>query len=426
MKEEFLHYLWLHKKIQLHNLQTTNGEPIQILNFGQYLQVAGPDFFNAQVIINNQKWAGNIEIHIKSSDWYLHNHENDVNYDSVILHVVWDDDSEVYRKDNSAIPVLQLKDYVSSEELEKYNKLAIQKSWIYCENDVASIDKFVLLNWQERLFFERLERKAEPIQQILNQTTNDWEATFFVMLAKNFGLNINGISFYEMAKSLPFQIIRKESFEAENLEALFFGISNLLENQNQDNYYQNLQNKWRFLKHKHQLETPYITPIQFFKLRPDNFPTIRLAQLAQLYHSKQNLFAEIIQAKTIQEVYSVFKNATSVYWKNHYNFEKESNPKLKNLSSSFIDLLIMNTIIPIKFLYGKETGKDNSEDLMDLLSKMKPEKNNIIDKFASFKIKSNNAFDTQSLLQLKNEYCNQKKCLQCNIGLALLKKQLYL
>ena len=235
MKEEFLHYLWLHKKVPLNQLQTTNGEPIEIINFGQYLQTAGPDFFNAQVIINNQKWAGNIEIHVKSSDWYLHNHERDVNYDNVILHVVWENDTEIYRKDNSEIPVLQLKDYVSYLEIEGYNNLAVQKSWINCENEIASIDKLILTNWQERLFFERLERKSNPIKELLHKTTNDWEAVLFYLLSKNFGLNVNGVSFYEMAKSIPFSVIKKESFEIENLEALFFGISNLLEENKQDN-----------------------------------------------------------------------------------------------------------------------------------------------------------------------------------------------
>lgn len=422
MKEEFLHYLWLHKKVPLNQLQTTNGEPIEIINFGQYLQTAGPDFFNAQVIINNQKWAGNIEIHVKSSDWYLHNHERDVNYDNVILHVVWENDTEIYRKDNSEIPVLQLKDYVSYLEIEGYNNLAVQKSWINCENEIASIDKLILTNWQERLFFERLERKSNPIKELLHKTTNDWEAVLFYLLSKNFGLNVNGVSFYEMAKSIPFSVIKKESFEIENLEALFFGISNLLEENKQDNYYKDLQKRWQILKQKHQFTNTYISPIQFFKLRPDNFPTIRLAQLAKLYHLKHSLFSEIINANSIDKLYFIFKNDTSIYWKNHYNFEKESNSKVKSLSTSFIDLLIINTVIPIKFLYAKAFGTDNLEELIELISNIKPEKNNIIDKFSTFKIKSENAFETQSLLQLKNEYCNFKKCLHCSIGLALLKK----
>lgn len=422
MKEDFLHHIWLNKRFDFSNLKTSDNQILQIVDFGQYLQMAGPDIFNAQLIIDNQKWAGNVEIHIKSSDWYLHNHENDTNYDNVILHVVWEHDAEVYRKDNSEIPVLELKKYVAKSELEKYKALTTSKSWIFCENDIATIDELAFINWKERLFFERLERKSNPIAVILKETSNDWEAVLFVMLAKNFGLNVNGTSFYEMAKSIPFAVIRKESFETENLEALFFGMSNLLEHEKQDNYYIDLQKRWLFLKQKHELKTPFVTPIQFFKLRPDNFPTIRLAQLGQLYHAKQSLFSEIIQRNSLNDLYIIFENATSIYWKTHYNFEKESSPKIKSLSTSFMDLLIINTIIPIKFLYAKSLGEDNSEELIDLISQIKPEKNIVIDKFNSFKVKSKNAFDTQSLLQLKNEYCNYKKCLQCNVGLALLKK----
>ena len=421
MKEDFLHHIWLNKRFDFSNLKTSDNQSLQILDFGQYLQMAGPDIFNAQLIIDNQKWAGNVEIHVKSSDWYLHNHEKDKNYDNVILHVVWEHDAEVYRKDNSEIPVLELKNYVSKIELEKYTALTTSKSWIFCENDIATIDELTFTNWKERLFFERLERKAIPIQELLKETSNDWEYTLFVMLAKNFGLNVNGISFFEMAKSIPSNVLKKEVFDIENLEALFFGRADLLEEEKEDNYYKNLQIRWNYLKQKYELKNQYITPIQFFKLRPDNFPTIRLAQLAQLYHSKQSLFSEVVNAKSLSELYEIFKNATSVYWKTHYNFDKESHSKIKNLSSSFVDLLIINTIIPIKFLYANENGKDATEELLELISQIKPEKNAIIDKFEIFKVKSNNALDSQALLQLKNEYCNHKKCLHCNIGLALLK-----
>lgn len=422
MKEDFLHYIWLYKKLDFTNLKTTNGEAISILNFGQYTQQAGPDFFNAQLIINNQKWAGNIEIHVKSSDWYLHKHEKDCNYDNVILHVVWEYDTDVYRKDNSKIPVLEMKQYVSKSEFEKYKKLTQTKSWIYCENEIATIDKMIFSNWEERLFFERLERKVKPIENLLLENKNDWESTFFMVLAKNFGLNVNGISFQEMAKSIPFTLVKKELFDVENLEALFFGSCNMLAQEKQDNYYKSLQKRWKFFIQKYQLDKGYISPLQFFKLRPDNFPTIRIAQLAMLYHLKENLFLEVIKANSLQEIYALFNNATSNYWKNHYNFDKESNFKTKSLSVSFIDLLIINTAVPVKFLYAKRNGKDNSEELIHLMSQVKPEKNIIIDKFTSFKIDSINAFQTQSLLQLKNEYCTRQKCLQCAVGLGLLKK----
>jgi hypothetical protein len=424
MKEDFLHYIWHNKKFDFSNLKTTQGESLTLVNTGNYLQLEGPDFFNAQLIIDNQKWAGNVEIHIKSSDWYLHNHEKDSNYDCVILHVVWDHDSDIYRKNNSTIPVLELKKLVSQEEISKYNGLLTPKSWIFCEKDIATIKEIVLTSWQERLFFERLEKKSIPFDILLKENHSDWEATLFCMLAKNFGLNINGQSFFDLAKSIPFSIIKKESFDVESLEALFFGKGQLLNDEKQDNYLIDLQKRWQFLIHKYQLETSHVAPIQFFKLRPDNFPTIRLAQLAMLYHTKQTLFMELILANTKEEIYAVFNNATSSYWVTHYNFDSQSKSKTKKISNSFIDLIIINTIIPLKFLYAKANGKDTIEELIDLIQTLKPEKNSIIEKFDFFKIKSKNAFETQALLQLKNEYCNNKKCLQCEIGLTLLKNNL--
>lgn len=421
MKEDFLHYIWQNKKFDFSDLKTMQGEDLTISNSGNYLQQEGPDFFNAQLTINNQKWAGNVEIHVKSSDWYLHNHEKDSNYDSVILHVVWEHDSEIYRKDNSEIPVLQLKEYVSKEVIDKYNKLSSAKSWIFCENEIASIKKITFSSWKERLFFERLERKSITIQSLLEETKNDWEAVLFCMLAKNFGLNVNGQSFYELANAIPYSVIKKEANNIENVEAIFFGMGNLLEKDNQDVYYLNLQANWKLLKYKYQFTDSFITPIQFFKLRPDNFPTIRLAQFAQIYFKNHNLFLQLMLSNNKEELYTIFNAATSDYWKNHYNFDKESTSKTKKLTTAFIDLLILNTVIPIKFLYAKTNGNDVTEDLITLISQIKPEKNAVIDKFMFFNIKSKNAFDTQSLLQLKNEYCNQKKCLNCAVGLSLLK-----
>jgi len=421
MKEDFLHYIWQFKKFDFSDLKTIQGESLTILNSGQYLQKAGPDFFNAQIIIGNQKWAGNIEIHLKSSDWYVHHHEKDSNYESVILHVVWEHDTEVFRKDNSEIPVLELKSYIPKAIIENYNALAMAKSWIYCEKEIQNIDAFVLKSWQEKLFFERLQRKVEPIQKLLSDTENDWEAVLFCLLAKNFGLNTNGEILMKVAKSIPFSMIRKESSELENLEALLFGRSGLLEKDCEDVYSRDLKFRWNYIQEKYQLKKIVIEPIQFFKHRPDNFPTIRLAQLAQLYFSKRNLFSQLLEAKTVAAFYEIFNVQVSEYWKTHYQFDKESPKKRKALTTSFIDLLLINTIIPLKFMYSNSLGIDISEDLIDLLLEIPAEKNAIIDKFKNFGIDAENAFETQTLLQLKNEYCNQKHCMSCAIGVELLK-----
>ncbi|OIQ21054.1 MAG: hypothetical protein BM557_04675 [Flavobacterium sp. MedPE-SWcel] len=421
MKEDFLHHIWQYKKLDVQKLRTVQGENISILNSGQYLQQSGPDFFNAKVIIGSQTWAGNVEIHVKSSDWYLHSHERDAAYDNVILHVVWEHDAEVMRDDNTEIPVLELKNYADTQVFNSYNKLTSDKTWIYCEKELQSFDSFVLENWKERLFFERLERKALPILNLAKETNNDWEAVLFCFLAKNFGLNTNGTTFYALAKSLPFSIVRKESFEVENLEALFFGKAKLLLEKYEDVYVKDLASRYEYITNKHRLEEVYIDRIEFFRHRPDNFPTIRLSQLAQLYHTHQNLFSKIIEANTVKDIYDIFKVSVSTYWQTHYNFDKESTKKRKALTPSFIDLVIINTIVPFRFAYAKSLGKETSEDLLELLQQLSPEKNSIIEKFKHFKVPVTSAYDTQALLQLKNEYCNHKKCMQCGIGLELLK-----
>ena len=421
MKEDFLHYLWKFKKFDTLNLKTSNGEEIIIISVGQYLELAGPDFFNAQITIDNQKWAGNVEIHLKSSDWYVHQHERDSGYENVILHVVWENDNAIFRSDNTEIPVLELKNYVERETVLNYQSLLSPKSWIFCEKQIKDVDDFVLKNWQERLFFERLERKSQPIFDLLEKTSQDWEAVLFLLLAKNFGLNTNGEIFMKIAHSIPFSVIRKESFEVENLEALLFGTEGLLDLEKEDNYYKDLKFRYFYLLHKYQIDKTFVEPVQFFKHRPDNFPTIRLSQLANLYHTHQNLFSKISTINSLNSIYEIFQITASNYWQNHYQFDKESPKKKKVLSKSFIDLIVINTIIPLQFAYAKSIGKEASEDLILLLNEVTSEKNAIIDKFTSFGIKPKNAFESQSLLQLKNEYCNKSKCLECAVGIELLK-----
>ncbi len=421
MREDFLHYLWKFKKFDTLQLKTAQDELITILKTGDYLELSGPDFFNAHIEIGNQKWAGNVEIHLKSSDWYLHNHENDPAYKNVILHVVWENDTAIFREDNTEIPVLVLKDYVRKEMIDNYYALVTPKTWISCEKQIKDIDEFVFKSWQERLFLERLERKSKFIYDLLEETNQDWEAVLFCLLAKNFGLNTNGTSFLQIAKSIPFSIIRKESFEIENLEALFFGSAGLLNAEKEDVYFKDLSFRYFYLLHKYQLERTFIEPIQFFKLRPDNFPTIRLSQLAALYHKRQNLFSEIKNLKSLESVYSLFNVSVSDYWKNHYQFDRESAKKVKSLSRSFLDLIAINTIIPIRFAYSSTLGEVIIDDLIDFMKEVEPEKNAVIDKFISFGVKSKNAFESQTLLELKKEYCNHKACLKCGIGVELLK-----
>ncbi len=423
MSEDFLQYLWKHKKFELSNLKTTNQQEIVLQFVGVHnTKNSGPDFFNAQMSIENQKWAGNVEIHYKTSDWYVHNHENDRSYDNVILHVVWEDDTEVFRRDNTKIPTLQLKDYVQKNILVHYYTLfeKSNRNWIACEKQLPEVTDFVMSNWQERLYIERLEQKSILILELLKNSANDWEAVLFKLLAKNFGLKINGESFLSLANSLDFSIIQKCSTDLGTLEALLFGQANLLSIKHETEYSKNLRKEYEFLRNKFKINNKGVIPFQFFRLRPPNFPTIRLAQLAKLYFSHQQLFNSVIKTQHIKGFYQLFQVDTSDFWKNHYTFEKKSALRKKNMTQSFIDLLLINTIIPIKFIYARSQGKNPEEEVFELISQLSSEKNSIIQNFKALEVPVENAMHSQALIQLKNSYCNQKACLKCAIGNYLL------
>ena len=423
MQEDFLHYIWKHKKFRFNNLETTTGESIVVTSVGQHNFNSGPDFFNAKIKVGDQLWAGNLEIHIKSSDWFLHSHEQDKAYDNVILHVVWEDDTEVFRKDNTPIPTLQLKDVVDVTMLNNYEKLfAKQNKWINCENDFPSTDDFVLTNWLERLYLERLERKSETINTLLVASKNDWESVFFKMLTKNFGLKVNGESFFSLGQSIDFSIIRKTQSNPHVLEAFLFGQAGLLKQDIENAYYLDLKNEYKFLKQKFGLQNNQVLPLQFFRLRPPNFPTIRLSQLANLYNKHQNLFSKVIELNEVEDFYELFKVSTSDFWETHYTFQKTSKTSIKKLSKSFVDLLLINTILPIKFCYAKQKGVEIDSEIIKIATAITSEKNNIISAFNNLKKVSKSSLDSQALIQLKTEYCDKNNCLKCAVGNQFLNR----
>jgi len=425
MKEDFLHYVWRYKKFDIFSLVTTKNEAIELLSVGQHNTNSGPDFFNAKLRIDNQLWAGNVEIHINSSDWYLHNHEKDKAYDNVILHVVWNDDAEIFRKDNSTIPTLEIKDFVLPQTFNNYNELVSKnRKWINCENTILEVDSFTLTNWLECLYFERLERKTNEISTLLKVSKNNWEEVLFKLMAKNFGLKLNGESFLSISNSIDFSITRKLKNNRTSLEALFFGQANLLNTEIQDSYSQELIIAYHFLSNKFNLENQGILPLQFFRLRPVNFPTIRLSQLAGLYYKNHNLFSLIINVNSINEIYKIFNIKASEYWDTHYTFGKASKKSTKKLSKAFIDLLIINTLIPLIFAYSKIQGKNDDEKIIHLIQDIKSESNTIVKKFKDLKISSKSALESQALIQLKTEYCSKNKCLQCAIGSELLNRNM--
>lgn len=422
MKEDLLHFIW---KLQLfvnQELVTNQGETVQVISTGVHNTNSGPDFLNAKLKIGNQLWAGNVEIHINSSDWYAHHHEKDDRYSSVILHIVFTDDVPVFTNNNQLLPTLELKKFISTKLLDAYNQLfSKEKKWIFCESNIHTIDDFSWMNWLERLYIQRLQNKTDFIFSILQKSCNDWEATLFTLLAKNFGLKLNGEAFYQMATSFSFSIVRKESHQLTALEALFFGQSGLLADNKEFLYYKKLKTEYEYLQKKYSLKPINENQMQFFRLRPANFPTIRLSQFAMLYHKNQQLFSQLMNVKKTSDFYRFLKVETSDFWKTHYTFDKESKSITKKLSNSFIDLLIINTIIPLKFAYEKSLGKSDFSHILEISQQLKPEKNKIIAHFNELKIESNNAFETQALLQLKNEMCNHQKCLQCAVGKELLK-----
>lgn len=421
MKEAFLHYIWKYSLFNKKDLKTTEGKKVTVFSVGEQLHTAGPDFFNAKLEIQGQVWAGNVEIHVQASDWYLHSHETDTAYDSIILHVVWDCDIPVFRGNNSAISTLELKGLVPKILLDNYTALMRSRKWIPCQDSIHLVNDFLMKNWIERLYFERLEQKSQLINKVLVATNSDWEAVLFLLMAKNFGLKANGDAMFELATSIGFSVFRKEGVNPISLEALFFGQANLLDKDGDDGYYKDLQKNYHFLKNKYQLSPLIGKPLAFFGMRPMNFPSVRISQFCTLYHSKRHLFAALMEVKELKEFYEILGAKTSAYWETHYTFGTMAAKKKKKLTKPFMDLLIINTIIPIKICYLKQLGTFNSEDVIAIISQIKPEKNSVISKFKSCKMQVNNALDSQAYLQLQKHYCLDKKCLECAVGNALLK-----
>lgn len=423
LKEDFLHFIWKNKLFKTNNLVSILNEEIQILKAGTHNFNAGPDFLNALLIVDKQKWAGNVELHVNASDWYVHHHEQDTAYDNVILHVVWNNDIAVFDGENNQITTLELKKYVDTTLLSSYKKLFNKsKKWINCEKDIAIISDFTLSNWLEKLYIERLEQKATFILELLEQSNNNWELVLFKLLAKSFGLKVNGDAFFNLANSFNFNVLRKNSTSIKQLESLIFGQANLLSKNQTDAYYLSLHDEYQFLKNKFQLVPIHTTEIKFFRLRPNNFPTIRLSQLANLYVKEKSLFSKVMQTNSLNEFYDLFAVGVSEYWKTHYSFGVESKKSNKKLTKSFIDLLLINTIIPLQFIYQKHKGNLDIDTLFKMISTIKPEKNSIINKYTSLGIKSSSALKTQALLQLNANYCKKNNCLSCIVGNTLLKK----
>ena len=417
MTERLLQYIWQFQYFNTSELTTFEGEGLNVMHPGTYNTNQGPDFIDGKIKIGNTVWAGSIELHINSSDWAAHKHSSDNNYKNVILHVVWQHDA----KTKLPFPTLALQDKVSKLLLTKYDALMNTNSFIPCEKMIHQVNELTWASWKERLLVERLQKKSQIVFEYLKTNNNHWEETFWWMLAKNFGIKVNSDAFEKIAQSIPVNVLAKHKNQIHQLEALLFGQAGLLEEKFTEDYPMLLQKEYQFLKSKYQLQK-ITAPLYFLRMRPANFPTVRLAQLAMLVHNSLHLFSKIKEGSSVTEIKALLNVTANDYWHYHYTLDEPSAFKKKNLGAQMIDNILINTVVTVLFAYGhyhKEESYTNKA--LQWLLEITAEKNTITKGFSQLGIANKNAFDSQALIQLKNEYCSKKHCLDCAVGNKLLK-----
>jgi hypothetical protein len=423
--EVFLHYIWKLKLFNFKALRTIEDEKIELVNVGTHNHDTGPDFSNARIRIDGTLWAGSVEIHKKSSDWLVHQHQKDEAYNNTILHVVYEHDQNIYRIDGTAIPTVVLKNKIPDQYLQRYWELSVSKQKIPCEYRFFAVPTVLKNLWLERLVVERLEDKTLEIRNGLEQTKNNWEETFYQFLARNFGAKQNSTAFEALAKSLPLIVLSKHKNNLFQLEALLLGQAGFLSKsetqKTSDTYWLELQKEYTFLAKKYQLISLKASSWQFGRMRPANFPTIRLAQFAVLIHQSTHLFSKILVEPNVNDLRKMFLIQLEGYWMNHYRLGEESPKRKKSLGGGTIDLILINTIAPFLFIYGDYKGIEAyKERAIQLLQIIQPEQNSIIANWQNLGMVPNSAHDTQGLLQLKKKYCDSKRCLSCSIGHKIL------
>lgn len=420
MTEEFLHYIWQYR-LYKPTLVLHTGEQVTVIHPGVHNSDSGPDFFNARVRIGETIWAGNIEIHVLSSDWKRHHHEQDKNYDNVILHVVYKNDQPIFRIDGSAIPTLIMDELYNERSWKNYLSFMASKQWIPCEKMISGVNQFVRNAWLERILIERLERKALLVEQFQALTQNDWAQTFYRLLAHNMGFKLNNQAFEMLAQSLPFSFLAKHADDLFQVEAMVFGQAGLLEGSFTDEYPSRLKKEYVFLKTKFDLNPIDAHLWRFMRLHPGNFPTLRLAQFAAIIHRSSAILGDLFNSNDVNTYRKLFGAEASEYWNTHYTFGKASSLKHKTLGQSSVDLLLINLVAPMLVAYGRwKSDTVRIEKAVDLLMQLKPENNSVIRKWAALHVVADNAATSQSLIELKTRYCNNKKCLSCSVGNALL------
>ena len=420
--EQLLHYIWKYRLYRPSGLTTTQGDTLEIIDPGLENTDAGPDFFNAKIRINGTVWAGSVEIHQKASDWLAHGHSADKAYGNVILHVVEADDGTVFRQNGEAIPQLVLP--IPEQVIDNMEWLLTRDSPVACLERLPAIDPVFRLQWMDALLAERLERKTDDILRWLDLYQKDWNEVFYILLCRNFGFGVNSDAFERLARSLPLKCILKQRPSASQVEALFLGQAGLLNDYtgNRHHYYRLLQQEYSFLRKKYGLEPlePHI--FRNLRLRPDATPHIKLVELAAIWIRHDTLFSSVLSARTPRELKDFFRVPASAFWDTHYNFLRPSPHRKKQLGENALNMLLINTVVPLMFAYGLYHQMDEHKArALRLLASIPPEQNSIISLFSQVGMKPRNAGDTQALIQLKRNYCEQKKCLYCRLGFQLLK-----
>ena len=419
--EQLLHYVWKHKIFPLKELKTTTGQQVEVIDTGLANTDAGPDFFNAKLKLDGVLWIGNIEIHERSSDWFKHGHHADAGYNSVILHIASEIDMEISRSNGERIPQIQL---ICPEAVRtNYKELLETDSYPPCYRIIPSLPPFTAHSWMTALQMERFEQKATLLNERLKRCQGNWEDAFFITLARNFGFGLNGDAFETWAHQLPFRAVDKHRNDLFQIEAIFFGQAGILEDSDGDGYYLRLKKEYTYLQHKFGLIPMDASLWRFLRLRPANFPHIRIAQLACLYHRAYGLLSRIMETETLQGVRDILKGGTSEYWLTHYTFGGSSPSRPKTLSNTSLDLLIINTVVTFLYAYGLHKGNPVlCARAGSFLEELKAENNYITRMWEQCGMKASNAADSQALIQLKKEYCDKKKCLYCRIGYEYLKR----
>lgn len=422
MKEELLHYLWRLRRFDLQALTTTEGQIIDILDTGQYNRHAGPDFLHAKVRIGDTLWAGNVEMHLRASEWYQHGHQHDEAYRNVILHVVLEEDQPVIQSRGQRLPCLELKKLIPARLAATYRQLQQHELWIPCERHLATVAHITKIACLDRLAVERLEYKTDELAGRLDLLTNDWEEAFYQSLARSMGAPVNADPFDMLARSLPLKVLARHRSHLLQIEALLFGQAGLLDRDFSDDYPRLLQREYRLLQHKYSLEPIPQGLWKFMRLRPANFPTIRIAQLAALIFSTEHLFSKMLSTQHLREIENAFQVTLSPYWRRHYVFDKSSALLTKPLGRETIHQIVVNTIAPFLFLYGRHRAEERlQEKALSLLQSLPPEKNAIIQQWDRLGLPPASADQSQALLHLKKHYCDQHRCLECAIGESIMK-----